>query len=327
MARRTHSNESNSAPPEKNSLGNRRRIPPLPALRAFEAAARRLSFREAALDIAVTPSAISHQVKSLETCLGVALFVREPHGLQLTRTGRDYLKDLIPLLDALDASTRRIAESDRSGTLRVLATPGFAARWLVPRLDRFSGNDSISISVSQGAPCSDFAKNNADVVIHWGAEPVAGAVVQPMMKSGRYPVASPQLIEREGIREPADLLNLTLLHDEVDDGWAAWFAAAGLAAPDLVRGPRLAHCELTMTAAEKNQGVALAYDAMARATVASGRLTRLFDVETPPKVIYSFAYPTGRRRCPNICALRDWMFGEIEADGLLDQNAHPVVAA
>lgn len=285
-----------------------------------------MNFREAALDVSVTPSAISHQVKSLEDYLGVTLFTRDPHGLRLTRAGRDYLEDLTPLLDALDASTRRISRSEPSETFRILATPGFAARWLVPKLDRFAGAQNIGISVSQGAPCTDFSRNDSDVVIHWGAEPVAGAVVQPMMKSTRYPVASADFIEREDIKDPADLLRVTLLQDQVDDGWAAWFAAAGMQPTDRPRGPRLAHCELTLTAAEKCQGVALAYDAMSRTAIADGRLVRLFDVETSPAVIYSFAYATGRRRCPSICALRDWMFAEIEADGLLDQRAYSVAA-
>ena len=292
----------------------KRQIPSLPAIRALEAAAQRLSFREAATDINVTPSAISHQVKTLEEFLGVSLFLRKPGGLALTAAGRSYLADITPLLDGLDASTRRVSRSKTAEPLKLLATPGFAARWLVPRLHRFAGHERIEIAVSQGAPCTDFARNAADVVIHWGAEPVPGAVVEPMMESGRYPVASAELIAREGIHQPQDLFHVTLLRDEVLDAWDAWFRLAGLAPARLPGGPRFAHCELSLTAAERSQGVALAYAAMARATVAEGRLLRLFDIETTPITIYSFAYPESRRRCPEILALRRWIFEEVAAE-------------
>ncbi len=180
-----------------------RRLPPLPALRAFEAAARRMSFARAAVDLCVTPSAVSHQVKALEDFLGTALFRREAAGLALTGAGESYRRDLTRLLDMLDVSTRRVSRRGDDRPLRVLSTPGFAARWLVPRLGSFAGHERIEMLVSQGAPCTDFAANGADVVIHWGAEPVPGVVVEPMIQSSRYPVASPALVERAGNRLPA----------------------------------------------------------------------------------------------------------------------------
>jgi LysR family transcriptional regulator, glycine cleavage system transcriptional activator len=315
------SNEGISLAVEGNSSGLKRTIPPLPALRAFEAAARRLSCTDAAHDLCLTPSAISHQVKSLEEVLGTSLFERQPHGLKLTAAGQAYLQDLTSILDALDASTRRISRSKTTSRLRVLSTPGFAARWLVPRLHRYQQRDQIDILVSQGAPCTDFSRNNADVVIHWGNAPVDGAVVEPMMASSRYPVADAGLAEHEGIETPGDLLGATLLHDEVDDGWEDWFSEAGVKPNGLPRGPRLAHCELTLTAAEQKQGVALAYDAMARNAVEAGKLIRLFDIETPARTIYSFAHAETRTRCPDIDRFRVWLFAEAEAQGLLSSNS------
>jgi LysR family glycine cleavage system transcriptional activator len=311
---------------ENNSCAGNRHLPPQPALRAFEAAARRLSFREAAVELSLTPSAISHQVKSLEVRLGISLFVRQSQGLSLTKAGREYLRDLTPILDALDASTRRISAKGPASALRILSTPGFAARWLVPRLHRYPEKESIVISVSAGAPCMNFSVNEADVVIHWGSEPVATTIVEPMMRSGRYPVASPAFVERERLRSPADLLRTTLLHDEVDDGWAAWFSEAGVEPTGLPRGPRLAHCELSLTAAEEQQGVALAYDAMARNTIAEGRLQRLFDIESPSTAVYSFAYTEGRRKCPDIGGFRNWIFEEVHSEGLLDVQSLPSAA-
>jgi LysR family transcriptional regulator, glycine cleavage system transcriptional activator len=316
------SNKGISLAAERNSSGIKRALPPLPALRAFEAAARRLNFTEAANDLCLTPSAISHQVRSLEELLGTALFIREPHCLKLTRTGEAYLNDLTPILDALDASTRRVSHGRSADRLRVLTTPGFAARWLVPRLSRFDSRDQIAISVSQGAPSMDFSRNNADIVIHWGDTPVQGAVVEPMMESSRYPVANAQLAEREGLREPGDLLRSTLLHDEVDDGWEDWFIEAGLKPNGLPRGPRLAHCELTLSAAEQQQGIALAYDAMAKGALETGRIIRLFDIETPRRTIYSFAHAEGRHRCPDIRHFRSWILEEVSRQGLLSGGNH-----
>jgi LysR family glycine cleavage system transcriptional activator len=142
-----------------------------------------------------------------------------------------------------------------------------------------------------------------------------------MMQSGRYPVANAELVEREGLETPEDLLATTLLHDEVDDGWEEWFTLAGIKPNDLPRGPRLGHCELTLTAAEQQQGVALAYDAMARNTIEAGKLVRLFDVEAPARTIYSFAHAESRRRCPDIRRFRAWIFEEVDAQGLLSENS------
>ncbi len=241
-----------------------RKLPPFVAIRAFEAAARHLSFRAASDEIHVTPSAISHQVKTLEDFLGTALFLREANHVALTRTGREYLAELTGLLDQLDASTKLAARTDRNGSLSVLCTPGFAARWLAPRLAQCPDHDRIEILVSEGAPSTDFMRNGADLVIGWGGAPEPGLVVEPLMESGRYPVCSPGLRARARLRRPEDLLGQTLFHDEVLDAWDKWFRLAGLPVPEFPRGPRLPHCELVLSAAERGQGVALAYDAMAR---------------------------------------------------------------
>lgn len=304
-----------------------RKLPPFAAIRAFEAAARHLSFKAAAGEIHVTPSAVSHQIRGLEEFVGTSLFRREAGGIALTPAGTQYLAELTGLLDGLEESTRRAAGDLSASPLRILSTPGFAARWLVPRLDRFPGGDKVIIRTSTGAPSTDFARNDADVVIHWGDAPVAGVIVEAFMESGRYPLASPEFIARERLQRPGDLARTTLLHDEVMDAWDAWFRCAGLHVPPLPRGPRFAHCELALTAAEQGQGVTLAYDAMARGTVASGRLVRLFEAETLPITIYSVAYPAGRATDTRIRAFRDWLFEEVVAEGTLDRGAHVQVVA
>jgi LysR family glycine cleavage system transcriptional activator len=130
------------------------------------------------------------------------------------------------------------------------------------------------------------------------------------MESARYPVISPGLLNRLDIRTPEDLLQVTLMHDEVADAWAEWFANAGVADPQLPRGPIFPNCELTTTAAERGQGVSLAYDTIVRDTIAEGRLIRLFDTVTMPIVIYSVAYPEARAQDAMVREFRDWIFGE-----------------
>lgn len=288
-----------------------RQLPPFAAVKAFEAAARHKSFKKAAEELCLSPSAISHQIRALEEYLDTALFERDGNQLNLTLTGKGYAGKLAGLLDFLDDSTRAIREAGKR-PLRVLCTPGFAARWLVPRLPGLSFGDRVHLRVSTGAPSLDFASNDSDVVIQWAAEQVPGVCSAPLMQSSRYPVISPALKEAEGIEHPEDLLRMTLMYDETDDAWAHWFAAAGLTSGAMPPGPVFPNCELATTAAEQGNGVSLAYDSMVRDTVASGRLVRLFDTITMPSVIYSVAHAEGREGDAMIRQFREWIFGEVE---------------
>ncbi|GAB2184235.1 LysR substrate-binding domain-containing protein [Roseibium sp. LAB1] len=293
-----------------------RRFPPFAAVRAFEAAARHKSFKKAADELCLSPSAVSHQIRALEEYLDTALFERKGNGMDLTLTGRGYAGKLTHLLNGLEETTRTVQEAGQR-PFRILCTPGFAARWLVPRLDRLSFGDRVRLRVSSGAPSVDFSVNESDLVIQWSDEPVEGVKSERLMSSNRYPVISPELLAREKIRKPEDLLRLRLMHDETGDAWAEWFTAAGLTPPAMPRGPVFPNCELATTAAEKGQGVSLAYDAMVRSTVASGRLVRLFDTVTMPIVIYSVAYTEARAADPMVLAFRDWIFGEVQQDRVI----------
>ena len=293
-----------------------RRLPPFAAIRAFEATARHLSMKAAAEELCVTASAISHQIKTLEEYFDTALFDREGGRLSLTLTGAAYQGKLTGLLDGLEASAAEVT-AGRQQELRILSTPGFAARWLVPRLGRIPNGDRVRLRVSDGAPDTDFETNDADIVIHWRDAPVPGAVVIPFMQSVRYPAASPELIRREGIREPEDLLRLTLLRDETDDCWPDWFASAGITPDRPLTGPRFSNCEIASTAAERGQGVTLAFDAVLRGTVASGRLQRLFETVTLPMTIYSVACREHRRDEPLIREFFDWILQEAAREDCL----------
>lgn len=302
-----------------------RKLPPFAAVKAFEAVARHLNVKVAAEELCLSPSALSHQIRALEGYFDTALFERHGNRLALTLTGRAYAGKMTQLLDAFDESTRAVREAGRR-PFRVLSTPGFAARWLVPRLDRLSFGDRLRLRVSDGAPSLDFAANESDLVIQWADDPIPGVVTDPLMSSGRYPVISPELCERERVREPADLARLTLMHDETMDAWGSWFASAGLPAPAFPRGPTFPNCELATTAAERSQGVALAYDAVVQGTLREGRLVRLFDTVVMPFVIYSLAYPEARAEDPMIREFSDWIHGEVEAEGFTPASRSAVRA-
>ena len=296
----------------------RRKLPPFAAVRAFEATARHMSVKAAADELCLTPSAVSHQIKALEGFLDTQLFERSGNRLALTLTGASYAGHLTDLLDTFLEETEAARGAPR--VLRVLSTPGFAARWLVPRLPGLGFAQDIRLRVSNGAPSLDFATNEADVVIQWSDRPTPGLLVEPLIASARYPVISPTLRAREGIRRPEDLLRLTLFYDETDDAWREWFARAGLADRDLPDGPTYPNCELSTTMVEQQQGVSLAYDAVVRGTIASGRLERLFDVTTSRMAIYAIACPEARADEPRIAAFRHWLRAEAMADGVMPKQ-------
>ncbi len=293
-----------------------RKLPPFAAVRAFESVARHLSVKRASEELCLSPSAVSHQLRALEAYFDTALFERKSNRLRLTLTGESYATRMTALLDDFDRSTRSVHDKTEQ-PFHVVCTPSFASRWLVPRLDRLRFGAQIRLRISDGLPDTDFASNDADVAIQWADNAVPGVITEPLMISGRYPVASPSLVERENIRVPEDLLRVPLIHFETMDGWAQWFEAVGLEVPNFPRGPIFPHCELATTAAELGQGVAMALDATVRDSQRQGRLLRLFDTSIPMHcVIYSVAYPEPRKNDPRIREFSDWLHAEAAQEGV-----------
>lgn len=302
----------------------KRKLPPFSAIKAFEAAARHLSFKDAAEELCLSASAISHQIRALEDYLATSLFHRDGNRISLTGTGRDYAGRLTHLLDHLDDSTRVARGEDNEKILRVLSTPGFAARWLLPRMGRFKHANAIRLRIAEGAPSTDFATNDADVVIKWRDDPEEGLDVTPFLQSARYPVVSPSLLEREKVSHPRDLLRLTLFRDEVDDQWPEWFRAAGVLSELSDGDPVYPNCEYASTAAEAGLGVSLAYEAVVSGTVDDGRLVKLFETTTLPFTIYAIATQSARRDDPLISSFRKWLL--VEAGSYKASDA-PIEAA
>lgn len=256
-----------------------RRLPPLNALKAFEAAARSESFTRAAEELNVTQGAVSHQVKALEDTLGVRLFNRERQRLTMTEAGRDYLAVVRDALDRIAAGTDRLLQRQSSGTLTVSTSPDFAAKWLVHRLGRFAeSHPDIDLRVSATADHVDFAREDVDVAVRHGDGKWPGLDAVRLCSEQLFPVCSPKLIAgRNRIARASDLLKFPLLRLNDWETWTRWFEAAGVDDP-VPHGPVLNRASMLIDAAADGQGIALARTTLAAWDLINGRLARPIDV-------------------------------------------------
>jgi LysR family glycine cleavage system transcriptional activator len=292
-----------------------RQLPPFTAVRAFEAAARHLSFKHAAEELHVSQSAISHQIRNLEDFLEARLFRRGSRGVALTEIGDEYLAIVSSVLDNLDASTDRARLAGRNGPLRVQTTPAFAARWLIPRIGSFSQrHPDIELCISTSIERPNFETEEVDFLVQYGMEPGAGLIVEALLVSARSPVCNPQLLQNGmPLRTPDDLRHYTLLRDMIGDGWIEWFRCAAVDPSGFRNGPQFAHCELTLRAAEQGQGIALGYTALLEHELASGAIVKPFEIETLPKITYSMVFPERWSNHHKISAFRTWLLGQVAA--------------
>lgn len=292
----------------------RRPLPPLNALRAFEAAARHLSLSVAANELNVTPAAISHQVRLLEDHIGLPVFERSGRGLVLTDAGAAGLRDLregfAHLSDAMDA----IASLGEGGALSVSVAPSFAAKWLLPRLQSFERErPEFDVHVSASMQLVDFARDRFDVAVRYGAGGYSDVFFEKLLPESVVPVCSPALLGGAVLRSARDLIGLTLLHDDSPDNdpscpnWDMWLRAAGVEDGDVDRGPRFNQGSLVIEAAVLGRGVALAKSTLAAADLQAGRLVRPIATERPVDFAYYFVTPRAKLNLPKVIYFRDWL--------------------
>jgi LysR family glycine cleavage system transcriptional activator len=288
------------------------RLPSLNALRAFEAAARLASVSRAAAELHVTHSAVSHQIKSLESEIGVPLFRRVGRGVMATAVGEQLEAALSDAFARMARAVQQARLGDRAGLLTVSVEPSFAARWLVLRLGRFrAAHPEIDLRLSPTSAVADFAREDVDVAIRHGRGPWRGLQADHLMPARVFPVCSPAVLAAEPpLAIPADLGRHTLLHEDSGLYWSEWLGAAGAGEVDAARGPRFDSAHLTLAAAEAGQGVALADDALAAMELADGRLIRLFDVEIATDKAYWLVYPPAAADRPKVAAFRAWLLAE-----------------
>jgi LysR family glycine cleavage system transcriptional activator len=297
------------------------RLPPLGALRAFEAAARRLSFVKAAEELHVTPAAVSHQVKALEEQLGVELFRRLPRGLILTDAGRAMLPELAKGLDHFARAVRGAVAGELAGRLRVTVMPSFAQLWLLPRLGRFIASyPEVEIVIMGSAEVVDLRRADIDLGIRYGGGRYPGLWAQLLFTEETFPVCAPSLLDGPPpLRRPEDLRHHRLLHDwNLTAGeswlvWANWLAVMGVDELDPAGGLQLSDSVLLMEAAVRGLGVAIGRTSLSGEHLASGRLVRPFALTRKADFAYWAVCPEGSETRPRLRAFVEWLVEEASA--------------
>jgi len=289
-----------------------RRLPPLNALKAFEAAARHLSFTLAAEELHVTQAAISHQVKSLEDYFGFPLFERRVRALRLTPQGGQYLPEITLALDAIESATARLSPEDEAeGVLTVSTAPSFLSRWLIPKMmDWQETHPEIELRVTSTVKLANFASDDVDVAIRYGRGDWPNLVAERLFREQTFPVCAPGYLERDPpIRKPEDLIGLTLIHVSVwSDAWQLWLRAAGVDNVEAEKGLVFDTVDDALRAAAQGLGVALGRQQMTDEDLESGRLVRPFDISVPVDYAHYLVYPQGALARPKVKAFRDWVF-------------------
>jgi LysR family glycine cleavage system transcriptional activator len=299
---------------------------PLNALRAFEAAARHLSFKKAALELHVTAGAVSHQVKVLEDYLGLALFRRLTRALELTPEASAMLPKVREGLDNLTEALERVRRRVATCSLTVVTPPNFAARWLVPRLARFTTshpNVELHLASRPGmidGRDSDAREGSGDTpvaMVRFGSGRYPGRHVDEVFAARYVPVCSPRLLKGDhALRQPGDLRFHTLLHDDtVTEGgarpsWSDWLDVVGVTDVDATRGPRFSDASLALEAAIEGMGVTLAIKALVRSEMESGRLVVPFDTSSPAAYAYYLVTTEVDADNTAIQAFRHWLLEE-----------------
>ena len=298
----------------------RRRLPPLNALRAFEAAARHLNFSRAADELSVTPGAVSQQIQNLEDYVGASLFKRTPKGLLLTDAAQTALPALREAFDRLAEAASLLTAAVDGRRLTLTAAPSFAAKWLVPRLGRFeTAHPQVDVWLSADLDLVDFNTGEVDVAIRYGAGRYPGLEVTRLMRETVIPVASPELLATTPLNTPADLAHHILLHDGSPDAdescpdWSMWLAARGVRGVDGARGPRFNQSALVIEGAMNGRGVALAKQTLAQADLDAGRLVAPMRDPTQVDFAYFVVHPKAKGRLPQVKAFVSWITAEAAA--------------
>ena len=288
------------------------RLPSLNGLRAFEAAARHLSFTLAASELNVTQTAISHQIRRLEEELGIRLFVRQNRALALTPEARDYLPGVRAAFNDLRLATDRLLRKDDDKVLTVSTLASLAAKWLLPRLTDFQEqHPGIDVRITTSTSLVDFQRDNVDAAIRYGRGQWPGLRADWLMADELFPVCSPSLLRGDKpLRQPEDLKGYPLLHtsNANSDDWRLWLTAAGLPG-DIARQPGITFDMIFMTiqAANDGIGVAMGRTSYVQDDIAKGRLVVPFKIALPADAGFYLVAPEGRREAPKLAAFREWM--------------------
>jgi LysR family glycine cleavage system transcriptional activator len=293
------------------------RLPSLNGLRAFEAAARHLSFTNAASELNVTQTAISHQIRRLEQELGIRLFVRQNRALALTPEAKDYLPGVRAAFNDLRLATDRVLRRDKDHVLTVSTLASLAAKWLLPRLSAFQeAHPGIDVRITTSTGLVDFKSGDVDAAIRYGRGHWPGLRADWLMADELFPVCSPALLTGEKpLRCPQDLAHHTLLHSSggYDDDWRLWLTAAGLPA-DISKQPGLTFdlILVTVQAALDGLGVAMGRTSYVEADIAKGRLVVPFKIALPADAGFYLVSPEASADQPKLASFRQWLKASLQ---------------
>ncbi len=296
-----------------------RSLPPLTSLRAFDAAARSLSFTKAARELHVTPAAISHQIRGLEQFLGVSLFQRSGRRLELTRDGHLAAEHFREAFERIARGVQALRPEGREGELVIGATPAFATRWLLPRLPALTtALPLVRIRVVTGTAPIDFDRDEVDVGIRLGRHGFDSVITEELFNEMVAPVAAPAFLKKHPLRRPADLARVRLLNDDSmrragrPPTWTQWLREAGAPAVEVECVLSFDDSHLALQAACEGQGVALGRLAYAANDLAQGHLVLPFQRVMTLDVHYHLLVPESRVQEPVIARFRQWMLREAQ---------------
>ncbi|WP_445495148.1 transcriptional regulator GcvA [Photorhabdus sp. SF281] len=294
-----------------------KRLPPLNALRVFDAAARHLSFTKAAEELFVTQAAVSHQMKSLEDFLGLKLFRRRNRSLLLTEEGQSYYLDIKEIFTSINEATRKLQARSAKGALTVSLSPSFAIQWLVPRLSSFNlAYPGIDVRIQAVDREEEKLADDVDVAIFYGRGNWLGLRTDRLYAEYLLPVCAPSLLTGENpLKVPADLARHTLLHDSSRRDWQAYIRQLDMQQQiNVQQGPIFSHSAMVIQAAVHGQGIALANNVMARTEIDAGRLVCPFNDVLVSKNAFYLVCHDNQAELGKIAAFRQWVLAQAASE-------------
>lgn len=293
-----------------------RRLPPLNALKAFEAAARHLSFTRAADELFVTQAAVSHQIKALEEFLSLKLFIRRNRTLLLTEEGQAYFLELKDIFKNLQDATERLLARGSKGAITVATPPSFASQWLVPRISKFSlVYPDIDVRLKAVDFDEGFLADDIDVAIYYGRGRWSGIQAEKLHTEFLTPLCSPSLFQgSKPLNSLADLKHHVLLHDSSRAIWKMWLKHFNVYGVNVNQGPVFSHSMMVMQAAALGQGIALGNSVLAKPELDAGRLIMPFEEKLESRDAYYLVCHEGQAEMGKIAAFRDWVMNLVQEE-------------
>ncbi len=292
------------------------RLPPLNALRAFEASARQLSFTKAAEELFVTQAAISHQIKSLEEHLGLKLFMRKNRSLLLTEEGQSYYLDIKDIFTALHEATEKLLARGAKGAITVSMQPSFAIQWLVPRLNTFNQlHPEIDVRIKAVDQADNSLTEDVDIAIYYGRGRWPEVHAEKLHTEYLIPVCSPLLLQgKKPLKTIKDLTQHTLLHDTSRRDWKRWFKEVGVKGTNVNHGAIFSHSSMVLQAAIYGQGVALVNSVLAKPDIDAGRLICPFKHVLISKSSFYIVCREHQMELGKIASFRRWVLDTVSAE-------------